>query len=98
MNPSRKEKLYWSRLASIVGCIACKLDGNNNHYVAIHHCDGRTKIGSHMKVLPLCAAHHQTGGEDAPSIHPWKNQFIAKYGTQEYLMELCEGLVDANNN
>ena len=93
MNPTHAEKLLWSRLVSVIGCIACYIDGNPNHYCLIHHCDGRTKPGSHKKVLPLCDKHHQTGGEEAPSIHPWRNRFEAKYGSQAELMEKCRRLL-----
>jgi len=49
-----------------------------------------------MKVLPLCAPHHQTGGEAAPSIHPWKARFEQKYGTQESLMLMCQEILKRN--
>jgi hypothetical protein len=88
-NPTKSEKTYWDKLAEIVGCIACRLDGRINHNVSIHHVDGRTKPGCHMQVLPLCAPHHQTGGMYAPSVHPWKRRFEQQYGTQESLMLIC---------
>lgn len=92
--PTREEKRLHDRLASTVGCIACLIDGIVNHHVSIHHCDGRTKKGCHQKVLPLCDRHHQTGGEQAPSIHPWKARFEAKYGTQEELMGKCREILE----
>ena len=92
-NPTASEKKYWDLLANIVGCCACRLDGHINHHVSIHHTDGRTKPGSHMKVLPLCDRHHQTGGEQAPAIHPWSARFYEKYGTQELLIELCNKIL-----
>jgi hypothetical protein len=64
-----------------------------NDYVSVHHYDGRTKPGCHKKVLPLCGPHHQTGGEAAPSIHPWRKRFIAKYGTEEELNAMCNALL-----
>lgn len=84
------DKVYWSRLASEVGCIACAIDGNFNPHVSIHHIDGRTKPGCHMLVLPLCAGHHQDGtGEDKSmvAVHPWKSQFEARYGAQMDLLD-----------
>ena len=39
-----------------------------------------------MRVLPLCGPHHQTGGKEAPAIHPWKARFEKKYGTQADLL------------
>lgn len=94
MSPTKKEKLYWSQLSVVVGCIACRLDGRANNYVAIHHVDGRTKPGCHMKVLPLCAQHHQTGGKEAPSVHPWVRRFEQKYGTQESLILKCQEILN----
>jgi len=93
-NPTRAEKLHWSRLASKVGCIACRIDGRINHYVSIHHVNGRTNPGAHMQVLPLCAHHHQGGTQDNPSVHPWKARFEADYGSQISLMEMCQKILE----
>lgn len=94
MNPTRAEKMYWSRLVSTVGCIACRVEQSIvNTHCSIHHIDGRTKPGAHSNVLPLCAEHHQTGGETAPAIHPWKRRFEAKYGTQGALKAMCDELL-----
>lgn len=95
-NPTEKEKSHWSRVASI-GCIACLIDGNFNPVVSIHHTDGRTKPGAHMKVLPLCASHHQDGtGNDksAVAIHPWKARFHELYGTQDDLLKMVEEILN----
>jgi hypothetical protein len=96
MNPTKTEKAYHDMLAEIVGCVACRLDGRFNGYGSIHHCDGRTKPGCHMKVLFLCGPHHQTGGQEAPSIHPWVRRFERKYGTQESLILKCNGILNLN--
>ena len=47
-----------------------------------------------MNVIPLCGTHHQTGGKDAPAIHPWKTRFVQKYGTQEELKDKCDRILD----
>lgn len=86
------DKAWWDRVAAL-GCIACRKDGILNLWVSIHHTDGRTKPGAHRRVLGLCAPHHQTGGEAAPSIHPWKARFEAKYGTQKQLVAETERLL-----
>jgi hypothetical protein len=83
-----EEKLLWNRMASEIGCIACRIDGIYNSYVSIHHIDGRTKPGCHLNVLPLCAAHHQDDGSGVISVHPWKARFEAKYGVQAFLLSL----------
>ena len=85
-----EEKAIWSRMAES-GCTACYLDGNHNTYVSIHHIDGRTKPGCHMRVIPLCAPHHQHDDTDPAGrigIHPNKSRFEHKYGTQQDLLAL----------
>ncbi len=93
MKPTVEDRAYWDLLATIVGCIACRKDGIRNTCVSIHHVDGRTKKGAHSLVLPLCDRHHQTGGEEAPSVHPWRRRFIAKYGTEPELMAECNEIL-----
>lgn len=95
-----EEKAFWSRLAAL-GCIACMKDGIYQPEVSIHHVDGRTKPGCHMRVLPLCAGHHQDGtGENKTliAIHPWKARFEKIYGTQEELMDMCTELLNGEPN
>lgn len=86
-NPSAAEKRFHDQLASL-GCIACRIDGNHNPTVSIHHIDGRTKPDAHWRVLYVCAGHHQNGyglpGQLA--IHGAKARFEAKYGTELELM------------
>jgi hypothetical protein len=96
MNPTKTDKQYWNQLATIVGCIACRIDGNFNDHVSIHHCDGRSSPGCHSKVLPLCASHHQSGSGNNPlaiAIHPYKARFESKYCTQEELMFMCKEII-----
>jgi hypothetical protein len=82
-----EEKRLHDKIAEL-GCIACRHDGWINHHVSIHHIDGRTKPGAHLKVLPLCAGHHQdgTGTPGLIAVHPWKARFERMYGTQETLL------------
>jgi hypothetical protein len=93
-SPNNEEKALWDRLCSIVGCIACWLDGRFNDHVSIHHIDGRTKKDAHKKVLPLCAAHHQDNGT-AIAVHPYKARFEAKYGNQYDLLAMCMQMIGA---
>ena len=93
-NPNRSEKFHWSRLASEVGCIACRVEGRRNDFISIHHVNGRVKPGAHMQVLPLCFEHHQGGTQDKPSVHPWKARFEADYGSQISLMEMCDRILN----
>ena len=83
-----EQKRYHDALASL-GCIACRLDGNHQPVVSIHHIDGRTKSHAHWLVLPLCAGHHQdgTGVPGLIAVHPWKARFETRYGNQLCLLE-----------
>ena len=101
-SPNRPEKDFHDRLCNIIGCVACLIDGHFNNWVSIHHCDGRTKPDAHMRVIPLCAGHHQDGtGEDKTmiAVHPYKKRFETRYGTQKELTNMCFHLLaqhDAN--
>lgn len=86
---TKEEKQLWNQLATVVGCIACRIDGRFNDHVSIHHIDGRTKPGCHRKVLPLCAPHHQQDDTDPLyriSVHGSRKTFEAMYGTQMELL------------
>lgn len=88
---TKDERALWDRMAGEVGCIACRIDGNVNPFVSIHHIDGRTKPECHAKVLPLCAGHHQDGtGNDKSmiAVHPFKARFEARYAPQMELLAL----------
>lgn len=63
-----EEKRLEALLARI-GCICCRNQGwytdamNNQegqHFISMHHVDGRTKPWCHAKQLPLCQYHHDT--------------------------------------
>ena len=94
-NPSAAEKRFHDQLAAL-GCIACRVDGNHNPIVSIHHIDGRTKPGAHMRVLPLCAGHHQDGYgiPGLIAVHPYKRRFEDRYGSQYALLAMCEQLLE----
>lgn len=90
--PTAEELRFMDAIGSL-GCLACAQDGNVNPWISLHHIDGRTKPGSHLKVIGLCAGHHQDGtGEDKTmiAVHPWKKAFESKYGTQYALLEAAK--------
>jgi len=93
--PTKAEKAFHNDLASL-GCIACFIDGRFMEEVSIHHIDGRTRTGAHMKVLPLCAGHHQdgTGIPGLIAVHPWKARFEKQYGKQMEILDLCNEMLE----
>lgn len=94
MNPTKKEKEYWNKLCSDIGCIACltHLHKTNIHCLP-HHISGRSKKGCHMNVIPLCPWHHdrdQKEGIHFMSRRAWE----AKYGKQTDLKDYCDKLLE----
>ena len=86
--PTTAEKAHMNRVGKL-GCIACLKDGLFNKHISLHHVDGRTKPNAHMKVLPLCAAHHQQNDTDPlkrVAVHPNKARFEEMYGTEQQLI------------
>ena len=87
-NPTKAEKEWMGKVADM-GCIICL----NEHHVfspaAIHHIDGKTKEGAHLRILPLCWLHHQSGRNDIECVsrHPHKAEFERRYGTENELLE-----------
>lgn len=100
---TQAEEQWHHDVADICGCICCLLDGRPRDYtlpahVSIHHCDGRTKAHAHYFVLPLCAGHHQQGHGPVPAmlaVHGNKARFIAEYGREIELVDVCAQLVRA---
>lgn len=82
--PTAAEKRFMDQVAAL-GCIACSADGYENFDVSIHHVHGRTAVGCHFQVLPLCGPHHQDDGT-ALAVHPWKTRWEARYGKQDDLV------------
>lgn len=83
------QKLYWNNLVQVVGCIACRKEGNYNNYCSIHHIEGRTKKLAHWLVIPLCGLHHQKGNNHVIARHPDKAEFERTYGKEYQLMAEC---------
>jgi hypothetical protein len=94
---SAAEKQLWDRMASEIGCIACRVAGRaTSEYVSIHHIDGRTRPGCHLLVLPLCAGCHQQGtGNDKSlvAVHPNKARFEKLYGSQLELLDMIHAIL-----
>lgn len=90
--PTVAERRFMDAIGSL-GCLACAKDGNVNPWISLHHIDGRTKPGAHMKVIGLCAPHHQQDDTDPMrrvAVHPNKARFEAMYGTQYELLETAK--------
>ena len=93
--PNKKEK-QWMDSISNFGCIVCKLFYQCDSPAEIHHIDGKTKPGAHLKTLPLCYKHHREGvnNDMYVSRHPFKKEFEKRYGKQYDLLERLQELIE----
>jgi hypothetical protein len=87
-NPTKQEK-EWMDMISQIGCVVCKKFLDCFSPAEVHHIDGKTKPEAHLKTIPLCYRHHRDGAnnETYVSRHPFKNDFINRYGSEESLLE-----------
>ena len=93
MNKAEKEHL--SKVAS-VGCIVCRMQGKEESPAEIHHIrhgQGMSQRASNYDAIPLCHAHHRTGGYGV-AIHAGRKEFERLYGTELKLLELTRNLID----
>jgi len=93
-SPTTNESKHMDNVSQL-GCIVCRNKGLGIVPAEIHHTQGKTKLESHFKVLPLCYEHHRGGRDQEPiSRHPWKRRFEKEYGTEKELLELVEELLN----
>jgi hypothetical protein len=83
-------------LVAALGCIVCRDMGMELGMVQLHHPYGRKREKEYI-VLPICFHHHQSGikSELLVSLHPWKREFEARYGTEEELLIKVKELLNA---
>ena len=82
--PTAAEQRHLSAVAEL-GCCVCRRELGVFSPAAIHHTTGKTKPGAHMLVLPLCGAHHQTGGRGI-ALHAGRVEWERLHGTQAELL------------
>jgi len=88
-----KEKKHLDRVAGM-GCIACVNSGFGETEAEIHHISNGTmgKRASNFEVIPLCHAHHRTGGYGI-AVHSGRKAWESEHGTeQELLIQTMEWL------
>ena len=82
--PTADERRHMTAVAEL-GCCVCHRELGVYSPAAIHHAAGKTKPGAHMLVLPLCGAHHQTGGYGV-ALHAGRVEWERLHGTQSELL------------
>ena len=88
---NKADKKRYEKLADIGCCVCLKFKGVYSP-PAIHHTKGRTKDGN-QKTIPLCGAHHQTGGNGIAFHATGRKTWEAKFGTEESLLEYTNDLI-----
>lgn len=85
--PNKEEKAWLDAICQY-GCIVCRNEFGLFSPASPHHIDGSTKPGAHLKTIPLCYVHHQSGmnDENAVSRHPYKAAFEKRYGAEAELL------------
>jgi hypothetical protein len=92
--PTKKEAEHMDKVSQL-GCIVCRNTNGCITPAEIHHIEGKTKVDSHFKVLPLCFDHHRKGNRFRPiSRHPYKRRFEEAYGKEEKLLEQVNRLLN----
>lgn len=85
---TKAERRHMDAVARL-GCIVCRNLGYGPTPAEIHHprkLAGLSQRASHFDVIPLCPAHHRTGGVGV-ALHAGQRTWEAKYGTESELLE-----------
>ena len=91
--PTKAEKFHMAKVASL-GCIACYNLGYYDSPPELHHVNahGTALRASDYDVIPLCHAHHRTGGYGV-AVHAGKAKWEIKHGTELELLEQVKGML-----
>jgi hypothetical protein len=79
-----------------LGCIVCRTQLEQLTPAEVHHLDGKTVPGAHLRTIPLCYHHHRSGVDNhtVTSRHPYRARFEARYGSEEGLWNETRSLVE----
>jgi len=91
--PTKTEQEWLDKITDL-GCCVCRNEFSSYTPACPHHIDGKTKPGAHFKTIPLCAAHHQTGGSGMAFHATGKKTWESLYGTQNALLEQTKMLIN----
>ena len=88
---TKAERLWMDAIVEH-GCVVCKREYGVFTETEIHHIDGKTKPGCHLKTIPLCYRHHREGLDNDvyTSRHPFKKRFEERYGTEDELLNTLQ--------
>jgi hypothetical protein len=87
MSKTMTEQRWLSDVASL-GCVICRNAGYGESPAEVHHVRHGVGVGrraSHFDTIPLCPAHHRTGGYGV-AFHAGKEAFELAFGTELALL------------
>lgn len=88
------ERAHMDRVARL-GCIVCRNLGHPDSPAEIHHprsLAGMSQRSRHGDCIPLCPAHHRTGGHGV-AVHSGQKTWEAKFGTELDLLAQVKELL-----
>lgn len=91
--PTKEESRHMIAIANF-GCVVCCRELSVFTLPEVHHMDGKTKPGAHLKTIPLCPRHHRIPSNDGAWVSrhgDGKKPFEAAYGTEEELLQWVVG-------
>lgn len=94
-SPTVEEK-EWMDDVFEIGCIVCLEFMSVFTPCEVHHLEGKTKPGAHLKTIGLCSLHHRHKSNDGQWVSrhgDGKAAFEAEYAKEERLVELVRGRV-----
>ena len=84
---TKEEKQWMSDIASL-GCVVCRNQGYGESPAEVHHIrsgKGKGQRSSNLDSIPLCPAHHRTGGHGV-AFHAGKSAFVDNFGDELSLL------------
>lgn len=91
---TKAEKEHLSKVAEI-GCIVCLNENYGQSPAEIHHIrsgQGMAQRASNYEAIPLCHAHHRTGGYGI-AFHAGSKVWQKRYGSEELLLNQIKGIL-----
>lgn len=84
---TKAEKEHMSRVAAL-SCVVCRNLGLGESPAEVHHIGNGAmgKRASNYETIPLCHAHHRTGGYGV-AVHAGRKEFERNFGTEKELLD-----------